>query len=389
MFKEKRDDAKDWREHLIKRNSHPYFMWESISTTHEFLRKAIDEEESIKLIAKRLVDKKALKIFLTGCGTSYHLAVAGRYSLENIARMSDLESVRAFELLNYPPQGLNGKATLIAFSHSGASKAAVDAVKFAKEKGACTIAVTSTYQSPITKFADYTIMVPGREEKAGPKTRSYTAGLMVMYLLSISLGTLVRSQDYQRFVELRKKIDRVCDIVETILKNTEKFVVELAEKYKDIKDLFVVGGGPNYVTALEAAIKLKEASLIHAEAEEVEEMAHGPVFSLDEKMGVIAIAPPGKSYTRMLDIVKAANTIGSPTLSMVSEHDIELSKISTEVIKMPSGVEELFTPIPYIVPLQMLAYYIAVKKGRNPDWVRTEEPKYSKVSLIVFPPGTH
>jgi len=372
-----------------KRESHPYFMWDSISTTPEFLRKTIDEEESIKIITEKIADKKALKIFLTGCGTSHHSAIAGRYILETIAKMSDVESISAFELLNYPPQGLNNKATLIAFSHSGASKTVVDVVKFAKEKGACTVAVTSTSQSPITKVSDYTIMVPGREEKAGPKTRSYTAGLMVMYLFSISLGALVRLQDSRRFVELRKNLDSVCDVVEATLKNTEKTVVGLAEKYKNLKDLFVVGGGPNYATALEAAIKLKEASLIHAEGVEVEEMAHGLLAVLDDETGLITIAPPGKSYTRTLDIVNAANTIGSPTISLVSEEDIELSKISTEVIKMPSGIEELFSPISYIVPLQMLSYYLTIKKGHMPDWVRTEEPKYSEANRIVFPPGTH
>jgi glucosamine--fructose-6-phosphate aminotransferase (isomerizing) len=278
---------------------------------------------------------------------------------------------------------------LIAFSHSGASKTVVDAVKFAREKGVCTVAMTSTSQSPITKASDYAVMVPGREEKAGPKTRSYTAGLMVMYLFSIGLGALVRPQDSQRFLELRKNLDSVCGVVEATLKNTEKRVVELAEKYKNLKDLFVVGGGPNYATALEAAIKLKEASLIHAEGVEVEEMAHGLLAVLDDETGLIAIAPPGKSYTRTLDIVNAANTIGSPTISMVSEEDVELSKISTEVIRMPSGIEELFSPTLYIVPLQMLSYYLAIKKGHMPDWVRTEEPKYSKANGIVFPPGTH
>lgn len=371
-----------------KRSSHPYFMWESISTTPEFLRKTIAEEESIRSIAKSVLNRKPLKVFFIGCGTSYHLAVAGKYILENIAKVSS-EAVFAFELLNYPPQGLNEKAALIAFSHSGVSKALVDAVKFAKQRGTYTVAVTNTPESPITKTSDHVIMIPGREEKAGPKTRSYTEGLMAMYLFSISLGALVRPQDAQRLLELRKSLDSLCDIAEATLKNTEKTVIGLAEKYKDMKDMFVVGGGPNYFTALEAAIKLTEAPLIHAGGMEVEEMAHGPTTVLNNKTGLIAIAPPGKSYARMLDIVKAANTIGSPTISIVNKEDAELSKMSTDVVRVPSGVEELFTPIPYVLPLQMLSYYLTIKNGRMPDWVRTEEPKYSKANLIVFPPGTH
>jgi len=370
-----------------KRNSHPYFMWDSISTTHEFLRKAIGEEESIKSVAEKIADKKPLKIFLTGCGTSHHSAIAGRYILENVAKLP-AESISAFELLNYPPQGLNDKTTLVAFSHSGASKATVDVVKFAKENGAFTIALTCTSQSPITKASDYTIVVLGKEEKAAPQTRSYTAALMTTCLLSISLGILTRPQDTQRFVELRKKLDSVCGAVETVLKNTEELIVEVAGRYRDVKDFFIVGGGPNYVTALEAALKMKEAALVHAEGEEVEEMAHGPIYSLDENMVVIAVAPPGKSYARMLDIVKAANAIGSPNISIVDEKDAELSRISTEVIRVPSGPEE-FTPITYLLPLQMLAYHIALKKGHNPDLIRTDEPEYSEVSQIVFPPGTH
>jgi len=370
-----------------KRNFHPYFMWDSISTTPEFLRRAIGEEESIKSVAKKIADKEPLKIFLTGCGTSHHSAIAGRYILENVVKLP-AESVPAFELLNYPPQGLNNRATLIAFSHSGASKATVDVVRLAKENGAFTIALTCTSQSSITKASDYTIMVPGKEEKAAPQTRGYTVALMTTYLLSISLGILTRPQDTQRFVELRKKLDSVCGTVETVLRSTEGLIAEVAGKYRDVKDFFIVGGGPNYVTALEAALKMKEASLVHAEGEEVEEMAHGPIYSLDKDMVVIAVAPLGKSYTRMLDIVKAANAIGSPNISIVDEKDTELSKISTEVIRVPSGPEE-FTPITYLLPLQMLAYYIALKKGHNPDLIRTDEQEYSNVSQIVFPPGTH
>lgn len=356
-------------------------MWDSISTTSKYLRETLELEQEIKSIAKNLVEEGVERILFTACGTSNHLGLAGEYFFQEFAKI-EAKSVHAFELSNYYPLKFDKKIAVVAISHSGGSKATIDAVRYVMKKGAKSVAITHIPNSPLAEIADRTLILPGSESQAGPKTRSYTCGLLALSLLSISLGELHGTKGVLEYNELRKELNDIPRMVESILINCKTITEELSVKYKDMKDVYIVGGGLNYVTTLEAAMKMKETMYIHAEGQEIEETAH--LFFIGYNKGTVTfvIAPKGRSCQRALDIVNAANVIGFTTISIVEEDDSEISKISTETIKIPYNIRETFTPMLYIIPLQMLTYQIAVNNGYLPDTLKREDPNYLKAHQI-------
>jgi len=186
------------------------------------------------------------------------------------------------------------------------------------------------------------------------------------------------SEDYRRKLEGSPMLTR------RIFDSTEKAIIDIAEEHQNLNDCYVLGGGPNYATACEAALKFMEASLVKAYPFEIEEFAHGPFIVSDKKTLVIAIAPPGESYDRAYDHVDGQRCLESNILSLVREKDSKISKLSNRVVEVSEDLDEIFTPIPYIISLYLLAYYLAVKKGMNPDILRMNEKDYLNAYNVIY-----
>ena len=324
------------------------------------------------------------QFILTGCGTSFHAALAGSYMLYALFQRTNSEAVQSFELARYFRR-LNPRTVVTAFSHTGNTKTTIDAVKMAREAGAATLALTGTSGSNISKEAQRTLVVGNGKEKSRAHTKSYTSSLLAsMYLSSDFVARLASNSLAESYLEQLNDVPQY--VHEAIAK--EKEVAHLATNYhKDIKRYFFIGAGPNVATALEAALKMKESNYSSAEGMELEQFLHGPWVSLDPQNSLVfLIAPKGPSHDRYLDLLGACKEIGVRTVALTD--DKHIVDLCTHSIFMPEITEEL-SPLTYVVPLQLFSYYVSVQKGINPDFIHYQDPRFWSARSIVFPPGTH
>jgi len=363
------------------RSGHPYCMFEEIYSQPEMITETMSSQrKKVEEIALKIVDTEPKRIFFIGCGTSFFAALAGRYAMLNIAGVPS-EALPSFELCHYVPAKALKGACVVSISHTGTTKATVEAMSFAKNNGSYTVSITGIPQSPIVDFSDDVIVTPGGRDRAGPMTRSYVTELVALHMLAIQCAKLdPEMADLGR--PLEAQLSTVGGIVESFLKENDKKVEVIAEQCYRMSMIFLISGGPNWATALEASLKLKEATRIHSEGFELEEVAHGPRLLLDTESAVTIIEPGGKSLQRSIDIARGLSELAGLTIVVTSEREKELMKITEQKILLPGQIDELLSPILYIVPMQLLTYYMTIKKGFNPDILR-QDAEYLRSSQIL------
>ena len=357
-------------------------MYDEIKRTPEILSACFhkDNLNSLEKIATEIVDRKIAKMYFVGAGTSLNVGVASSYGLNSISKLT-AQAIQSFEFLRYPPSDLSKETLVLAISHSGKTKVTFEASSLAKNRGARVFAMTDGQDSPLAKIAEIVTLGPGGPERCFPNTRSYISALLRSYLLSVMVA---EEKSEESSEEYRRKLEESPMLTRRIFDSTEKVMIELAEGHQNFNIFCVLGGGPNYATACEAALKFMEASLVKAYPFEVEEYAHGPFVLGDKKTLVIVIAPPGESYDRACDQVDGQRCLESTTLSIVRKGDSKISKLSDKVVEVSEDLDEIFTPIPYIIPLYLLAYHLAVKRRINPDILRMNEKGYLNAYNIIY-----
>ena len=320
---------------------------------------------------------------LTGCGTSYHAALACSYLLNALFLKTYTRPLQSFELIHYF-RHLDSRTLVTAFSHTGDTKITIDALRWAKENGSMTIALTAVGDSKIRAVANKTLIVGNGKEKSRAHTKAYTTSLLAsMYL---SAGFIASKASNSIAGSLLEQLNDIPQSVSDTLRS-EKEVVNLVNRWNDkVSRFFFVGAGPNYATALEGALKMKEENYSASEGMELEQFLHGPWVSLTRNSVVILIAPKGPSHQRSVDLLNACKKIGAPTIAVTDDRHI--MELATDSIVMPEGNEEL-SPLTYIIPLQLFAYYMTLKKGVNPDYIHYDDPAVWDARDIIFPPGTH
>ncbi|MEX0974701.1 MAG: SIS domain-containing protein [Bacillota bacterium] len=342
----------------VLRTVHPFRMWDAVMETPGVIRRCLEPELSGPAMAagKAMADRGLHRVFLLGCGSSNYAAISTTYALGDLAGM-DADTYDAFEFINYRLGTVSKETGVITFSHSGNTKVTVDAAELVRERGAFTVCLTDVPEALLAKHADVVVPVGGGKEPVEPKTRSFINTVVMGYQLAAAAGGKAVMQELRRIPELLEE----CMALEGQAR-------VLATKYAGIKRVFVVGGGPNYATALEIALKFKEAVLLAGEGLEVEEAFHGPIASLDQHTLVITVSAPGPSYERVGHFARAASMIGSPVISVTSE-PYAIDGIDT--IRVPlGGVRETFSNSVLVYPLYMLSYYSALVRGNNPDVFR-------------------
>ena len=362
------------------RTSHPFCMYEEIMATPSILKKLLSKRvlDESERIAEKILEKGIKRIYLTECATSYYAGFASSYVFNEVPKISS-SPLPSFEIINYPPPDINEKTAVFVISHRGRTKIALEIVESLRPKKPYIIGVTDVEGSPLTKVVDDVSMGTGGEERSFPKTRSWLGTILRISLIAL----MVAKNKGVNIDKLFNQLKNVPKMASDILSSTEEKVKDLAKKYNN-KKFYIIGGGPNWATAQEGALKLKEASLVESEAIEIEEIAHGHQLALGKNSVVVAIAPPGRSYLRSVDIVHALNIMGFQSVAIVRKDD-SLSKTSTDSIELKENLNELFTPMMYIIPIQLLAYYIALNKKLNPD-ENLRLPKFREAHKFLFPP---
>jgi glucosamine--fructose-6-phosphate aminotransferase (isomerizing) len=350
------------------RSSHPYFMHDSIYAQPGALRLVTrPNTAALEGAAERL--RTMEHVILCGIGTSWHAALVGELLLARVGGLGyRVRTLHSFELASYWPPA-PARTGVIAVSHRGSKRFSQEALARAKSEGGVAIALTGKGAATLGD-AEFTLVTVDQENSVA-HTASYTATLALLVVLASGVG---------RNEAMAHAMEPVPDQLALLL--GQESWEELAARYGDRRRYFFVGGGPNTATAYEAALKMSEANYTTATGFNCEQFLHGAYAAMTEEDLLVLIAPPGPSRARCLDAARAAKAIGTPVMVLAPEDDRELAALATETIALPE-IDELLSPILAIVPLQLLAYHIAVARGVNPDIMRSTELPYARANEHV------
>ncbi|MBI5577396.1 MAG: glutamine--fructose-6-phosphate transaminase (isomerizing) [Deltaproteobacteria bacterium] len=306
------------------------------------------------------------KVVIVACGTSWHAGLVGKFMIEGLARLPvevDLGSEYRYR------DPVVGKDTLcIPISQSGETADTLAGLREAKGKGAIAISICNVVSSTIARESDGVIYTHAGPEIGVASTKAFTTQLAALYLLALHLaaarGMLSKNEVAAHLLDLSELPKKI----EEVLKN-ESCIAGIARKYKDARDFLYLGRGISYPIALEGALKLKEISYIHAEGYPAGEMKHGPIALIDERMPVLVLCAQGESYEKTLSNLEEARTRGGRVIALGTDGDSQLAGKAEDILYMPQ-CSRFARPILEVVPLQLLAYHMAVLKGTDVDQPR-------------------
>jgi glucosamine--fructose-6-phosphate aminotransferase (isomerizing) len=357
----------------IDRGGYAHFMLKEIMEQPETVRNSIrgriiDDEGTSKLgglvdVVDKLVDSK--KIIITACGTSWHAGLVGEYMFEQFCRIpTEVEYASEFRYRN----PIIEKDDAIFFvSQSGETADTLAAMREAKMKGALVLGICNVVGSSIARDTNAGVYTHAGPEIGVASTKALTSQLTVLALITLLIARR-KNMSQVDGKSIADELKLIPQKIETILK-LDKEIEKIAEKFKDSNNFLYLGRGYNFPVALEGALKLKEISYIHAEGYPAAEMKHGPIALIDANMPVVFIAPKDSTYEKIISNIQEVKARGGRTIAIANENDNEIDKLVDYTIKIPQTIRMLM-PILTVIPLQLLAYHIAVKKGLNVDQPR-------------------
>jgi glucosamine--fructose-6-phosphate aminotransferase (isomerizing) len=364
-----------WDLGTIERGGFPHYMLKEIfeqpNSVRDTMRGRLLEAEGTARLGglsscvpwQRIGDYD--RIVLTACGTSWHAALIGEYMLEELARIP-VETEYASEF-RYRNPVLNERSLVIAISQSGETADTLAALREAKKRGARAVSVVNVVGSSIAREADCGVYIHAGPEIGVASTKAFTCQVVALALVTLYLSTgseAVREQAREVVAALKRLPEQIAGI----LRRSDE-IRGLAELYHLNRNFLYLGRGYNFPVALEGALKLKEISYIHAEGYPAAEMKHGPIALIDRNMPVVFIAPKGSVYQKVLSNIEEVKARGGRVIAITTDGNGELDRLADHTIRVPTTVEML-QPVLTVIPLQLLAYHIAVMRGCNIDQPR-------------------
>ena len=357
----------------IEKAGYPHFMLKEIFEQHNTVADAmrgrlIKEEGVAKLggltpILHNVL--RARKIFITACGTSYHAALVGEYMLEQYCRIPvEVEYASEFR---YRDPIIEDDHLVVVITQSGETADTLAALREGKRKGTTVMGIVNVVGSSIARETHGGTYIHAGPEIGVASTKAFTSQVTALTLLTLMIAR-TKSMSAEEGRNMVKEMMKLPDKVEKALK-TDKIVEKIAGKFKDHRNFLYLGRGYNYPVALEGALKLKEISYIHAEGYPAAEMKHGPIALIDEDMPVVVIATQDSTYEKIVSNIEEVKARRGRVIAVVSEGDTKLDNLVDYTIPIPM-TSDLLQPIISIIPLQLLAYHIAVMRGCDVDQPR-------------------
>ncbi|MCX5671050.1 MAG: glutamine--fructose-6-phosphate transaminase (isomerizing), partial [Planctomycetota bacterium] len=356
----------EWSLAQIEKKGYPHFMLKEIMEQPESLadtmRGRLDAETGevilggIQDMARQMTH--ARRVILTACGTAWHAGLVGEFLFEDLARIpTEVEYASEFRYRN----PIVDQGTLVTvISQSGETADTLAALREAHLRGALTLGIVNVVGSTIARETEAGVYLHCGPEIGDATTKAFTSQLVVLTMMAMFLGRRRHLAPYQAR-EIIRGLQRVPEQVRHVLKLNDQ-VREVAAAYKDCPNWLYLGRGYNYPIALEGALKLKEISYVHAEGLPAAEMKHGPIALITEEMPVVFLANKGLQYEKVLSNMEEVRTRGGQVIAVATEGDDEIRRLAGHVLYVPD-VPEPFQPILNVVPLQLLAYHVAVLRG--------------------------
>ena len=364
----------DYSLEQIEKGGYDYFMlkeiYEQPRAIHDTIRgRLIINEQKIKLsgIDENLEKfKNAERIIIIACGTSWHAGLVAEYIFEDLCRIpTEVEYASEFRYRN---PVINKNDLIISISQSGETADTLAAVKMAKQRGAFIFGICNVVGSSIAREVHSGAFTHAGPEIGVASTKAFTTQIALLAIIGLRISQIKKSLNDKIFKNLLNSINNITTLSKEVLK-LDNIILKIAKKYHNAPNFLFLGRGYNFPTALEGALKLKEISYIHAEGYPAAEMKHGPIALVDKNMPVVVVATKKGFYEKVISNIQEIKSREGKIIAIVTKGDTDVKKLSDDFIEIPE-CEELLIPILASIPLQLLAYHIALLRGCNVDQPR-------------------
>lgn len=372
---EKETQFIEWNLDKIEKNGHAHFMLKEIYEQGDSVKKTMSmyglkdgkfdyQNGPIAEVLDEL--QSASRVYITACGTSWHAGLIGEYLLEQMAGIPiEVEYASEFRYRN---PIIDSETVVIAISQSGETADTLAAIRMAKDSGANIISISNVFGSTIARESSVNLYTQAGPEIGVASTKAFTTQVVMFALIALALGHRNEIISDEQLTKMIKELETIPHKIDTIL-GTEDTIREIADRFSNASNFLYAGRGYNFPIALEGALKLKEISYIHAEGYPAAEMKHGPIALIDKEMPVVFIAPRDNTYAKILSNIREVKARDGMVIALANEGDEMISKIADQVIYLPETIDCLY-PLLAVIPLQLLAYHIAVARDCDVDQPR-------------------
>ena len=359
----------DWTPEMAVKQGYPHFMIKEIHEQPETLRNTLRMQPHYLDLISTFLDR-ATEVFFVACGTSYHACLAASYMFSKLAFLPTYP-VYASEFVEQHGKSVNIDSTILAVSQSGETADTLGAVTCSQQRAATILGLTNTIGSTLTRVSRVYIGQQSGPEIGVAATKTFTSQLSVLAQLACSLSNKRGKVSQDEMDYLSDRLQKLPETVEEIIVKQEEKIKQLAKKYRDAKIFFFLGRGINTATAYEGRLKLMEIAYVPAIAFPAGESKHGPISLIEPGFPVVFICPKdGASHKTLVGNIMEMKARGASIISIIEEGDEEVKALSDDYVEVPKGIPEVLSPIPFIIPLQLFAYFMAVERGLDPDMPR-------------------
>ena len=358
----------DWNPEMAKKRGYPHFMLKEIHEQPLCLRNTLRLQEQYLDLMTTFLDR-AGEVFLVACGTSYHACLAASYMFSKLAMLAT-HPIIASEFVEQHGRAINIDSVLLAVSQSGETADTLEAVECARQRAATVLGLTNVIGSTLTRVARAYVCQQSGPEIGVAATKTFTSQLSVLSQLALRLAKKRGKVSHVEIEQLEEKLEQIPDIVEKVIETEEDKIKQLAKKYRDKRCFFFLGRGVSSASALEGRLKLLEIAYAPALAYPAGESKHGPISLIEPGFPVIFICPKDDTRKTIVGNIMEMKARGASIIAVVEEGDEDIKSLADDYIEIPRGMPEVLSPIPYVTPLQLFAYYMAVERKCDPDQPR-------------------
>jgi len=358
----------DWTPEMAVKQGYPHFMLKEIFEQPSTLRNTLRLQEHYLDLMATFLDR-AREVFLVACGTSYHACLAASYMFSKLAFLATYPVI-ASEFVEQHGKSVNIDSTIMAVSQSGETADTLASVNCARQRAATVLGLTNVIGSTLTRVSRVYVGQQSGPEIGVAATKTFTAQLSVLAQMALRLAKKRGkvSQDEMDF--LAEKLEKLPETVNAIIQTQEEKVKQVAKKHKDAKTFFFLGRGISTATAYEGRLKLMEIAYVPAIAFPAGESKHGPISLVEPGFPVVFVCPKDETHKTLIGNIMEMKARGASIIAVIEEGDEEIKQLADDYIEVPKGTPEVLSPITFVVPLQLLAYYMAVERGYSPDTPR-------------------
>jgi glucosamine--fructose-6-phosphate aminotransferase (isomerizing) len=358
----------DWAPEMAEKQGYPHFMLKEIHEQPLRLKNTLRLQDKYLELMTTFLDR-AGEVFLVACGTSYHACLAASYMFSKLSFLAT-HPVVASEFVEQHGKSVNIDSTLLVISQSGETADTLDAVESARLRAATVLGLTNIVGSTLTRIARVYICQQSGPEIGVAATKTFTSQLSVLSQLAIRLAKKRGKISHVEIEDIEEKLEQIPDIVESVILSQEEKVKQLAKKYRGKQAFFFLGRGISSAVALEGRLKLMEIAYLPSIAYPAGESKHGPISLIEPGFPVIFLCPKDGTHKTIISNIMEMKARGASIIVIVEKGDEEIKKLADDYIEIETGLPEVLSPIPFVIPLQLFAYYMAIECKRDPDMPR-------------------